>query len=217
MLFAIYLLLFFFFVELHELERQTTELRKKAEDERTKKEAAVKKLQEIVTNPIQNNPFLNRPTSSRRHDRDRNERNVARRLEQALDVERLKYKKLQNEKDEELSTLTEDINKLKRELETRRDELDKYKRILETRGSIDNISLTSDEIDDDRGKDNIFPLLFPLIRVLKIDRLESWVQIPTRNIRRGGWKRQFAVIAKNKLLLYNSEKDQLAAVSIDLE
>ena len=49
------------------------------------------------------------------------------------------------------------------------------------------------------------------------DRLESWVQVPTRNIRRGGWKRQFAVIAKNKLLLYNSEKDQLAAISIDVE
>ncbi len=47
----------------------------------------MKKLQEIVTNPIQNNPFLSRPTgSSRRHDRDRNERNVARRLEQALEV-----------------------------------------------------------------------------------------------------------------------------------
>lgn len=53
--------------------------------------------------------------------------------------------------------------------------------------------------------------------LLVVDRLESWVQIPTRNIRRGGWKRQFAVIAKNKLLLYNSEKDQLAAVSIDME
>ncbi|CAF1596153.1 unnamed protein product, partial [Adineta ricciae] len=186
--------------QLHDLERQVPDLRKKADDERAKKEAAVKKLQEIVTNPIQNNPFLSRPTgSSRRHDRDRNERNVARRLEQALEVERLKYKKLQNEKDEELSTLSEDINKLKRELDTRRDELEKYKRILETRGSIDNISLTSEELDDDR------------------DRLESWVQIPTRNIRRGGWKRQFAVIAKNKLLLYNSEKDQLAAVSIDVD
>jgi hypothetical protein len=47
----------------------------------------VKKLQEIVMNPLQNNPFLSRPTgSSRRHDRDRNERNVARRLEQALEV-----------------------------------------------------------------------------------------------------------------------------------
>lgn len=47
----------------------------------------MKKLQEIVTNPLQNNPFLSRPTSSsRRHDRDRNERNVARRLEQALEV-----------------------------------------------------------------------------------------------------------------------------------
>ncbi len=66
--------------------------------------------------------------------------------------ERMKYKKLQNEKDEELANLSEDINKLKRDLETRRDEIEKYKRILETRGSIDNISLTSDEIDDDRGK-----------------------------------------------------------------
>ncbi|CAF3858340.1 unnamed protein product [Rotaria sp. Silwood1] len=186
--------------QMHELERQVTELRKKADDERAKKEAAVKKLQEIVTNPIQNNPFLSRPTgSSRRHDRDRNDRNIARRLEQALEVERTKYKKLQTEKDEELSTLSEDINKLKRELETRRDEIEKYKRILETRGSIDNISLTSDDLDDDR------------------DRLESWVQIPTRNIRRGGWKRQYAVIAKNKLLLYNSEKDQLAAISIDVD
>ncbi|CAF3587436.1 unnamed protein product [Rotaria sordida] len=186
--------------QMHDFERQVSELRKKADDERAKKEAAVKKLQEIVTNPIQNNPFLSRPTGSgRRHDRDRNERNVARRLEQALEVERMKYKKLQNEKDEELSTLSEDINKLKRELETRRDEIEKYKRILETRGSIDNISLTSDDLDDDR------------------DRLESWVQIPTRNIRRGGWKRQYAVIAKNKLLLYNSEKDQLAAVSIDID
>jgi hypothetical protein len=66
--------------------------------------------------------------------------------------ERMKYKKLQNEKDEELATLSEDINKLKRELETRRDDVEKYKRILETRGSIDNISLASDELDDDRGE-----------------------------------------------------------------
>lgn len=139
--------------QLHDLERQVPDLRKKADDERAKKEAAVKKLQEIVMNPIQNNPFLSRPTgSSRRNDRDRNERNVARRLEQALEVERTKYKKMQNEKDEEVAALSEDINKLKRDLDVRRDEIEKYKRILETRGSIDNISLTSDELDDDRGK-----------------------------------------------------------------
>jgi hypothetical protein len=36
---------------------------------------------------VQNNPFFSRSMSSnRRHDRDRNERNVVRRLEQALDV-----------------------------------------------------------------------------------------------------------------------------------
>jgi hypothetical protein len=74
----------------------------------------------------------------------------------------MKYKKLQNEKDEELSTLTEDISKLKRDLETRKDEIEKYKRILETRASIDNISLTSDELDDDRGKRTCFKLNFIL-------------------------------------------------------
>jgi hypothetical protein len=58
---------------------------------------------------------------------------------------------------------------------------------------------------------------FICIKSFYLDRLESWVQIPTRNIRRGGWRRQYAVIAKNKLLLYNSEKDQLAAISIDVE
>ena len=130
----------------------------------------------------------------------------------------MKYKKLQNEKDEELATLSEDINKLKRDLEARRDEIEKYKRILDTRGSIDNISLTSEDIDEDRGKRWIeFDGEGWSIRLVDVDRLESWVQIPTRNIRRGGWRRQFAVIAKNKLLLYNSEKDQLAALSIDVE
>ena len=64
----------------------------------------------------------------------------------------MKYKKLQNEKDEELATLSDDITKLKRDLETRRDEIEKYKRILETRGSIDNISLTSADIDDEQGE-----------------------------------------------------------------
>jgi len=187
--------------QLHEAERLAGEFRKKAEDERAKKEAAVTKLQEIVTNPLQKNPFLSRPTGGgRRHDRDRNDRNIARRLEQALEVERTKYKKMQNEKDEELATVNDDLAKLRRELESRREEIEKYKRILETRGSIDNLSLMSEELEDENR-----------------DRLESWVQIPTRNIRRGGWKRQFAVIAKNKLLLYNSEKDQLAALSIDID
>ncbi|CAF2975895.1 unnamed protein product, partial [Rotaria sp. Silwood2] len=187
--------------EMHDREEQISDLRKKADDECMKKEVAMKKLQEIESNAIQNNLFLSRRTSSRRqHDYDRSERNVARRFEQALEVEYVKYKKLQNEKDEELATLSEDINKLKRELKTQKDEIEKYKRILETHGSIDNISLTNDNLDDDR------------------EDLESWVQIPTRNIRRGGgWKTQYAVITNNKFLLYNSDKDQLAAISIDVD
>ncbi|CAF2700718.1 unnamed protein product [Rotaria sp. Silwood2] len=188
--------------ELHDLERQVPELRKKADDERAKKEAAVNKLQEIVTNPMQHNPFYSRPTGgSRRHDRDRNERNVVRRLEQALTVERMKYTKLQNEKDDEVATLLEDINKLKRELEIRRDEIEKFKQQLESRTSNDNISSIAEEVDDDSK-----------------DYLESWVQTPKKsNIQKYGWKKQLAVLKKNRLLLYNSEKDQQAVISIDIE
>jgi hypothetical protein len=43
---------------------------------------AVKKLQEIAT---QKNPFNTRSTGSRRQDRNRNDHNVGRRLEQSLE------------------------------------------------------------------------------------------------------------------------------------
>jgi hypothetical protein len=75
--------------------------------------------------------------------------------------------------------------------------MEKYKRILDTRIPNENILSPINEIDD--------------------DRLQSWVQIPTRNIRRGGWKRQYAVLSKNKLLFFNSEKDHTATICIDLE
>ncbi|CAF3906554.1 unnamed protein product, partial [Rotaria magnacalcarata] len=189
--------------QLRDLERQVPDLRKKVDDERAKKEAAVNKLQEIVTNPMQHNPFYSRPTggSSRRHDRDRNERNVVRRLEQALAVERTKYTKLQNEKDEEVSVLLEDITKLKRELDTRREDIEKLRQQLESRVSNDNISSIAEEVDDDNKDD-----------------LESWVQTPKKsNIQKNGWKKQLAVLRKNRLLLYNSEKDQQPAVAIDID
>ncbi|CAF3786859.1 unnamed protein product [Rotaria sp. Silwood1] len=188
--------------QLHDSERQISELRKKADDERAKKEAAVNKLQEIVTNPMQHNPFYSRPTGSgRRHDRDRNERNVVRRLEQALAVERNKYTKLQHEKDEEVSALSDDISKLKRELEIRRDEIEKFKQQIESRTSNDNISSITEEIDDD----------------IK-DSLESWVQTPKKsNIQKYGWKKQLAILRKNRLSLYNSEKDQQPIISIDID
>ncbi|CAF1046370.1 unnamed protein product [Rotaria sordida] len=135
--------------QVHDLEQQLSDLRKKVDSECTKKEIAAKKLQEIIeSNPIQNNLFLSRPIrSSPRCDHDRNERNVARRLEQVLEVEHMNYEKLQNEKNEELARLWEDINKLKHELETRKVEIEKYKQIVEIRESIDNVLLTI----DDRG------------------------------------------------------------------
>jgi len=62
--------------------------------------------------------------------------------------ERTKYKKLQNEKDEDVSSLTEEINKLKRDLDARQDDIDRLKQQIEYHGSIDNISTITEEIDD---------------------------------------------------------------------
>ncbi|UJR14847.1 hypothetical protein I4U23_001832 [Adineta vaga] len=188
--------------KLQESDRQVQELRKKLEEERAMKQTLVNKLLEIATNPLANNPFYSQPTgnSSRRHDgdRNRNEHNVVRRLEQALEVEREKYKKLQNEKDEDVSTLTEDINKLKRDLEIKQDEIEKLKQQFDLRGSIDNISTITDGIENDTK--------------------ESWVQIPKKsNIQKHGWKKQLAVLSKNRLSLYNSERDQQPAISIDID
>jgi hypothetical protein len=62
----------------------------------------------------------------------------------------VKYKKLQHEKDEEISTLTEENNKLKRDLDIQKDNNEKFRRKqLETHRSTDNISMITEKSDDD--------------------------------------------------------------------
>ncbi|CAF1425308.1 unnamed protein product [Adineta steineri] len=184
--------------ELHESERQVKELRKKVEEERAMKQSLVEKLLQVATNPLVKKPFLSQTAGGSNRRLDRNERNAVRRLEQELEVERSKYKNLQNEKDEDVSALTEDINKLKRELDSRQEDIERLKQQLDSRSSIDNISTITEETDEDTK--------------------ESWVQIPKKsNIQKNGWKKQLAVMTKNKLLLFNSERDQQAALSIDID
>ncbi|CAF1365200.1 unnamed protein product [Adineta steineri] len=184
--------------QLHESERQVKELRKKVEEERAMKQSLVEKLLQVATNPLVKKPFLSQTAGGSNRRLDRNERNAVRRLEQELEVERTKYKNLQNEKDEDVSALTEDINKLKRELDSRQEDIERLKQQLDSRSSIDNISTITEETDEDTK--------------------ESWVQIPKKsNIQKNGWKKQLAVMTKNKLLLFNSERDQQAALSIDID
>lgn len=48
--------------------------------------------------------------------------------------------------------------------------------------------------------------------------MKGWVQTPKKsNIQKNGWKKQLAVMEKDRLLLYNSEKDQQPTTSIDIE
>jgi hypothetical protein len=100
-------------------------------------------------------------------------------------------------------------------LDARQDDIDRLKQQLEYRGSIDNISTITEEIDD--GELDFFHYDLQENFVF-VDHLGSWVQIPKKsNIQRNGWKKQLAVMTKNRLLLFNSEKDQQAALSIDIE
>jgi len=74
--------------------------------------------------------------------------------------ERAKYKKLQNEKDEEISILTDEINKLKRDFDAQRDDIEKFKRKQQQQDlsrSTDSISTINEKFDDDgKGEDEIF-------------------------------------------------------------
>lgn len=126
--------------------------------------------------------------------------------------ERAKYKKLQSEKEEEISALTEDNNRLRRELDRRSLEKDKPRKTTGSNPPVEANPGPSVELKSRRCYRSLSHFFFWLVA-----RLESWIQIPTRNIRKGGWKRQYAVLAKHKLVIYNSDKDQQAFISINFE
>lgn len=42
-------------------------------------------------------------------------------------------------------------------------------------------------------------------------RLEGWLSVPNKNIKRHGWKKQYVVVSSKKIIFYNSENDKLNA------
>ena len=112
--------------------------------------------------------------------------------------------------------LTDEINKLKRELDIQRDELDRFKRSkLDLSRSTDSLSKINQKSDDEtKGKDRLNTE--HMMMIVFEDLLHNWVQIPKENVKKNGWKKQYAVLTKHRFLIYNSEKDQHAIISIDL-
>ena len=52
------------------------------------------------------------------------------------------------------------------------------------------------------------------------DHIESWLSIPAKKNRRGGWKKLYVVLKKNKLLFFNSlreKENSEPSMSIDLK
>lgn len=123
------------------------------------------------------------------------------------------------EKDEEISILIEENNKLKRDLDAQRDENDRYTRKQQQQDlyrSMDSISTINEKVEDDPKGSFLFSIKFRRFFFF-IDLLQNWVQIPKENVRKNGWKKLYAVLTKVRFLLYNSEKDNHAVISIDLK
>ena len=115
----------------------------------------MKKLSEVISNPTQKNLFSNR-ANPLRHDHKRNDNNQIRRLQQLLEEERAKYQKLQVEKDDEISSLNEEINKLKRDFDTQREDFKRRQQQQELHRSMDSVSTINERIDDEsRGNTRI--------------------------------------------------------------
>jgi hypothetical protein len=65
----------------------------------------------------------------------------------------MKYKKLQNEKDDELAVLNDEINRLKRELDVNRDHIQQYQQEIGRNTSTHPmLSLTKDIYGNNRGE-----------------------------------------------------------------
>jgi len=114
--------------------------------------------------------------------------------------------------------LNEEINQLRRDLDNQRRDIEKLRRKPSDvyRSTESLASASSFKLDENaKGKLNFTDLID--LHFVVTDILHTWVQTPQENGRKkAAWKKQLAILTKKNFALYNSDKDQQAAKSIDL-
>ncbi|XP_022102582.1 rho-associated protein kinase 2-like isoform X3 [Acanthaster planci] len=192
---------------MQELERLQTdnaninvlkELHKKQLDsEKLKTQAAVNKLAEVMNRKLPSQRG-NKASSSDLRKKEKE----CRKLEQQLNQERTKHNQLAAKQIRDYSDLqglyNEEYQKrcqLQMELDSRDSELEQLQhrlRTLQQQQNADNLSISSagDAESEDGG------------------RLEGWLQIPSKNIKRHGWKKKYVEVSSKKVLFYETEEEK---------
>uniref|UniRef100_A0A1A8GU87 Rho-associated protein kinase n=1 Tax=Nothobranchius korthausae TaxID=1143690 RepID=A0A1A8GU87_9TELE len=168
--------------------------------ERTLKTQAVNKLAEIMN---RKDMKLDQKKKGSTADLRKKEKDN-RKLQLELNQEKEKFNRLvvkhQKELDEMLAQLAEEFtyrNELQMQLDSKESDIEMFReRLNDLQQRMENSSVTSLQTDE---TDSNTPE----------SRLEGWLSIPNRaNIKRYGWKKQYVVVSRKKILFYNDEQDK---------
>uniref|UniRef100_A0A8C6LN47 Rho-associated protein kinase 1 n=1 Tax=Nothobranchius furzeri TaxID=105023 RepID=A0A8C6LN47_NOTFU len=168
--------------------------------ERTLKTQAVNKLAEIMN---RKDMKLDQKKKGSTADLRKKEKDN-RKLQLELNQEKEKFNRLvvkhQKELDEMLAQLAEEFtyrNELQMQLDSKESDIEQFReRLNDLQQRMENSSVTSLQTDE---TDSNTPE----------SRLEGWLSIPNRaNIKRYGWKKQYVVVSRKKILFYNDEQDK---------
>uniref|UniRef100_A0A8C6LPI2 Rho-associated protein kinase 1 n=1 Tax=Nothobranchius furzeri TaxID=105023 RepID=A0A8C6LPI2_NOTFU len=181
-------------------EGSLTNYEKTLSTERTLKTQAVNKLAEIMN---RKDMKLDQKKKGSTADLRKKEKDN-RKLQLELNQEKEKFNRLvvkhQKELDEMLAQLAEEFtyrNELQMQLDSKESDIEQFReRLNDLQQRMENSSVTSLQTDE---TDSNTPE----------SRLEGWLSIPNRaNIKRYGWKKQYVVVSRKKILFYNDEQDK---------
>ncbi|KAK2142010.1 hypothetical protein LSH36_1006g00024 [Paralvinella palmiformis] len=176
------------------------QLKKTLEQERMKKEQAVNKLSEVMNRKGVKDGKQNRKVNASEFIKKDKE---CRKLQQELKQEREKFSKMVDKFSKDLSEAQLNMNEESQRASTLQRELDAKESVIEQLEqklalvSSDTRSISSfgmaDVNSDEGGTES---------------RLEGWLAVPNKQNKRFGWKKQYVVVSKKKILFYESESSK---------
>lgn len=178
------------------LNVQIVTLQKELGNERIKKEQAVAKLTQLATN-VKIKPPSRQLAEPRKKD-------IGRKKEQELKQEIANLlrstSKLQHDLDDVRMLLTEEsqkANRLQMELDAKESEMEELQQQLR------NLLQGSDSASIHSNID-----IQPALESPTEKRMEGWLCVANKNIKRNGWSKQYVVISTKKMIFYTSESSK---------
>ncbi|XP_071489057.1 rho-associated protein kinase 2-like [Diadema antillarum] len=180
---------------IEELKKQH---QKQLGEEKLKKEQAVSKLAEILNRKDINPPKGKKVSQAQLRQKEKE----CRKLQQELNQEKEKYSQMvtrSTTEKAELSMLYQEEytrhQELRLELDSRDSEIEQLQQQIKNLTAMvaaDTASITSSgEAENGDG-----------------GRLEGWLSLPGKNLRRHGWKKHYVEVSSKKILFYESEEDK---------